>query len=125
MRSLRVLIAMLLLVLCLSGSAIGAKVLRIGHEMSTETPEHIALERFAELVAEKTGGEVTVKLFPMNQLGSFFTQLQNIKDGLQEGHVNGRMAWTPHPEFSFNTSFAFKDFDEAARAANGPVNGHS
>jgi tripartite ATP-independent transporter DctP family solute receptor len=123
MRSLRVLIAMLLLVLCLSGSAIGAKVLRIGHEMSTETPEHIALERFAELVAEKTGGEVTVKLFPMNQLGSFFTQLQNIKDGLQEGHVNG-LGWPGHliPEFFiFNTSFAFKDFDEAARAANGPV----
>ncbi len=123
MKSLRMMVAVLLLVLCLSGSALGAKVMRIGHEMSTETPEHIALVRFAELVEQKTGGQVVVKLFPMNQLGSFFTQLQNLKDGLQEGHVNG-LGFPGHliPEyFIFNTSFALRDFDEAARAINGPV----
>ena len=88
MNSLRLMVAVLLLVLCLSGSALGAKVMRIGHEMSTETPEHFALVRFAELVEQKTGGQVVGKIFPMYQLGSFFTQLQNLKDGLQEGHVN-------------------------------------
>ena len=95
--------------------------MRVGHEMSTETPEHIALVRFAEFVEEKTGGEVVVKLFPMNQLGSFFTQLQNVRDGLQEAHVNG-LGWPGHliPEFFiFNTSLAFKEFEVAGREANG------
>ncbi|MCR4424922.1 MAG: TRAP transporter substrate-binding protein [Firmicutes bacterium] len=123
MRKLLVSLAVLALLTCISGGVLGARVMRVGHEGSTESLDHIALLKFAELVEAKTNGEITVKIFPMNQLGSFFTQLQNLKQGLQEGHVNG-LGFPGHlvPEFFlFNTAFALRGFDENARVINGPA----
>lgn len=44
--------------------------LRLAHFAAETHPGHIAAVQFAENVAERTNGEVTVELFPANQLGS-------------------------------------------------------
>lgn len=46
-----------------------ALTLTFGHNAPGDSPTGEAAERFAELVAEKTGGEVEVDVFPDNQLG--------------------------------------------------------
>ncbi len=118
------LLGLLLIFFSLTLSAFGAqKVMKIGHEMNPEHPEHIALLKFKELFEERTGGEIEVQIFPSNQLGSFFVQIQNMKQGIQQGHLNG-LGWPGHfiPEFFlFNTAFSFVGFDEYAKAINGPV----
>ncbi len=100
-----------------------AKVMKLGHQMNPVHPEHLASMKFKEIVEKKTGGSVTVEVYPSDQLGSFFTQMQNLKQGIQQAHVNG-LGWPGHfvPEyFLFNTAFAFKGFDQYAKAINGPV----
>jgi len=99
------------------------KVMKLGHQMNPVHPEHLASIKFKEIVEKKTGGSVKVDVYPSDQLGSFFTQMQNLRQGIQHAHVNG-LGWPGHfvPEFFlFNTAFAFRNFDEYAKAINGPV----
>ncbi len=119
-----ILLGLLLIIFTTTLSAFGAqKVMKIGHQMNPEHAEHLALLKFEELFEERTNGEIDVQIFPSDQLGSFFVQIQNMKQGIQQGHLNG-LGWPGHfiPEyFLFNTAFAFKGFDEYAQAINGPV----
>ena len=100
-----------------------AKVMKIGHEMSPEHPEHLAAMKFKEVFEKLTNGAIEVQVYPMGQLGSFFNQMQNLKQGIQHAHINGA-GFPGHfvPEFFlFNTGYGFKNFDAAEKAINGPV----
>jgi TRAP-type transport system periplasmic protein len=100
-----------------------AKVMKIGHQMASEHPDHLGTVKFKEIVEAKTKGSIKVEIYPSDQLGSFFTQMQNLKQGIQQGHVNG-LGFPGHfvPEFFlFNTAFAFRGFDGYAKAINSPV----
>jgi TRAP-type transport system periplasmic protein len=76
----------LLSVLC---SALGAMApvnaaditFRVTHEMAPQDAINIAAERFAERVAERTGGAVEVSVFPSAQLGHDNDSLEQIKLG--------------------------------------------
>lgn len=46
------------------------KVLRFGDNAPPNSPTGRAAEKLAELAAEKTGGKLTIKVYPANQLGS-------------------------------------------------------
>ena len=50
--------------------------LRLAHFAAETHPGHLASVQFAENVAARTGGEVTVELYPANQLGSPPEQLE-------------------------------------------------
>jgi tripartite ATP-independent transporter DctP family solute receptor len=54
---------------------------RVTHEMAPQDAINIAAERFAERVAERTGGAVEVKVFPSAQLGHDNDSLEQIKLG--------------------------------------------
>ena len=118
-------ISLMAIFLLVSGPAMAqkAKVLKIGHQVNTEHADHLGTMKFKEIVETKTKGSIKVEVYPADQLGSFFTQMQNLKQGIQQGHVNG-LGFPGHfvPEFFlFNTAFAFKGFDGYAKAINGPV----
>jgi len=55
--------------------------LRVTHEMAAQDAINIAAQRFAERVAERTGGKVDVKVFPAAQLGHDNDTLEQIKLG--------------------------------------------
>jgi tripartite ATP-independent transporter DctP family solute receptor len=55
--------------------------LRVTHEMGAQDAINIAALRFAERVAERTGGRIDVKVFPSAQLGHDNDALQQIKQG--------------------------------------------
>jgi tripartite ATP-independent transporter DctP family solute receptor len=44
--------------------------LRLAHVLSPSEPMHLAAERYAELVRERSGGRVSIEVFPSGQLGS-------------------------------------------------------
>lgn len=55
--------------------------LRVTHEMAPQDAINIAAIRFAERVAERTGGAVDVRVFPAAQLGHDNDTLEQIKAG--------------------------------------------
>ncbi|HSB71202.1 MAG TPA: TRAP transporter substrate-binding protein [Candidatus Methylomirabilis sp.] len=66
-------------------TAEAAKVsLKLGHIRADSSPTHKAALKFAELVAQKTGGEVEIKVFPNSQLGGILDMFTGMKAGSLE-----------------------------------------
>lgn len=60
------------------------RTIRLGHQAQTEAPISKAARKFAELVAEKSGGRLKIKEFPASQLGNEAQQLSALRGGTQE-----------------------------------------
>lgn len=75
------LVVVLTLVMLLPGAAAAKKVFKLGHPMTPTSSEGRALERFAELVKEKSNGEIEVQVFHSGQLG----KTQEVVDGVMMG----------------------------------------
>ncbi len=59
-------------------------VLKAGHAVAEAHPYHLGLVKFKEIVEEKTGGQVTVEIFPNGTLGSE----RDMIEGLQMGSID-------------------------------------
>src|SRR5882724_5488172 len=71
-----------LLAAAVAGGAMAADVtLRVTHEMAAQDAINVAALRFAERVAERTGGRIALKVFPSAQLGHDNDALEQIKLG--------------------------------------------
>ncbi|RCW87031.1 C4-dicarboxylate TRAP transporter substrate-binding protein [Paracoccus lutimaris] len=55
--------------------------LRVTHVLSTTEPMHLASERFAELVEERSAGRIAVEVFPAGQLGSNIDMYEQVRMG--------------------------------------------
>jgi tripartite ATP-independent transporter DctP family solute receptor len=64
--------------------ALAATTLRLGHQNAPTSSLHLSAMKFAELVDERTGGEVTVEVFPSGQLGG----LNDLWTGVKIGTVD-------------------------------------
>src|SRR6476620_3707821 len=60
------------------------RTIRFGHLNNTDHPVSAGVKKFAELVAAKSGGKLTVKEFPANQLGNEMQQQSALQGGVQE-----------------------------------------
>jgi tripartite ATP-independent transporter DctP family solute receptor len=103
-----------------------AKVsLKLGHIRADTSPTHKAALKFAELVAQKTAGEVEVKVFPNSQLGGILDMFTGLKAGsidMVYGGIN-TYAWIKGGEVFQITSVAFlyRDYDHMRRVLLSPV----
>ena len=103
-----------------------AKVsLKLGHIRADTSPTHKAALKFAELVAQKTAGEVEVKVFPNSQLGGILDMFTGLKAGsidMVYGGIN-TYAWIKGGEVFQITSVAFlyRDYDHMRRVLVSPV----
>ena len=104
-------------------SAAGAQqiTLHMGHNTQSNHPIHIASEAFAERVAEATGGEIEIIVYPSEQLAA----LRAGAEGVQLGTVDLYWAdsgtlgnWAPHLSF-VSLPFMFADFDSAVATMDG------
>ena len=85
-------IGAVLLAAVLSVSSVAAQVvLKAGHISPKDSVEGIAIDRFADLVKQKTNGAVTVQVFPSEQLGKSRGPDRK-HDHWQSGHVFRRDA---------------------------------
>lgn len=115
--------------LALTGAATmaeAAKVsMKLGHIRAEASPTHKAALKFAELVAQKTGGEVEVKVFPSSQLGGILDMFTGMKAGSLEmvyGGIN-TYGWIKGGEVFQITAvpFLFRDYDHMRRVLLSPI----
>jgi tripartite ATP-independent transporter DctP family solute receptor len=66
-------------------------VLKAGHISPKTSPEGIAADRFAELVKEKTKGEVVIQMFPSEQLGAATAMIESTILGNQDIYIGGNV----------------------------------
>lgn len=107
----------------LGGIVSSATVMRIGTIQNLDHPHHKALERFAELVSEKTAGTIKVQIFPMSQLGNAMNQIQSVKMGTLEAFIDG-LGWYGQlvEEFHlFDTAYVFDSAQTLEKVLSGPI----
>ena len=86
-------VALVLIALAITFSftdvSMAAKILRIGHLQTNDHPHALGVEKFAELVKQKTDGSIEVKVFGNSQLGNAMTQISSVKMGTLEAFIDG------------------------------------
>src|SRR5688500_2415860 len=60
------------------------RTIRFGHLNNADHPTSTGVKKFAELVAARSGGKITVKEFPASQLGNELQQQSAMQGGVQE-----------------------------------------
>ena len=81
MKKLMTLIA-LVLCLCVSASALAETVFQLGTTVNEQDSFQVAAEKFAELVAERTGGEYKIEIYPNGSLGGESDMLDSMSMGM-------------------------------------------
>jgi len=119
-------VGLVLVLVAAAGLAEAAKVgLKLGHIRADTSPTHKGALKFAELVAQKTNGEVEIKVFPNSQLGGILDMFTGMKGGSLDmvyGGIN-TYAWIKGGEVFQITSVAFlyRDYDHMRRVLLSPV----
>jgi len=112
------LISALVLSLGLSTSALAGVVIKLGHIAEATNPYAMGADHFAELVKEKSKGDIEVKVFPSSQLGA----QKELIEGLIYGTVDMTLSGTAElgtfqPQMAlFDMPFLFKDRAHAYHA---------
>ncbi|MBF0751669.1 MULTISPECIES: TRAP transporter substrate-binding protein [unclassified Pasteurella] len=68
--------------------------LRFGYEAPRSDTQHIAAKKFNELLAEKTKGEIKLKLFPDSTLGNAQTMIAGVRGGTIDLEMSGSPNFT-------------------------------
>lgn len=101
----------------------GGRQLKLAYVMAPGGPAHEAAEHFAGLVREKTGGAITVKLYPSAQLGND----KELAEGLSIGSVDMVLGGTAPigwylPEYgAIEAPFMFRDYEHLDHVLEGPI----
>ncbi|MFB3817075.1 MAG: TRAP transporter substrate-binding protein [Candidatus Methylomirabilales bacterium] len=129
---MRLRIGTLLAALCVAALAAGsapaeaARVsLKLGHIRADTSPTHKAAVKFAELVAQKTGGEVDIKVFPNSQLGGILDMFTGMKAGSLEmvyGGINTYGFIKGGEAFQITAvPFLYRDYEHMRGVLRSPV----
>ena len=97
-------LASVALVLTIAVPGWAAMTLKAGHTLAPAHPYHLGLEKFGEIVKEKTGGEITLDVYHSSQLGSE----RELIEALQMGTVDMTCISTA-PLAGFTKSFMIYD----------------
>jgi tripartite ATP-independent transporter DctP family solute receptor len=106
-----------------SAEAAARMTLRFAHVFPVTNTFHLATEKFAKLVAEKTKGEVQIRIFPASQLGNERDYLEGLQLGTVDLAFSGPgVAANFDPLIGvFDLPFLYRDYDHANRVMDGPV----
>ena len=105
-----------------SGSS-GPKELKLAYVMAPGGPAHEAAEYLAQLVEKKTGGELTIKLFPSAQLGNDRELAEAVMIGSVDMVVGGTapIGWYLSEYGVIEAPFVFRDYDHLDTVLDGPI----
>jgi TRAP-type transport system periplasmic protein len=102
-----------------------SRTLRFGHIFPTTHPYHLGLERFSELVNAKTGGEVTVQVYPSGQIGGEIQLLEGMGLGVADGctAAAGSLAQTHNVSrfYLLDMPYLFRDYQAVEDFAEGEI----
>ncbi len=113
----------LTLSLCLAGSAMAETVLQLGTTVNEQDSFQVAADKFAELVAERTGGEYKIEIYPNGTLGDESTMLDSMTMGMLD---MGIITSGPFVNFSemmgvLDMPFLFASNEEAYAVLDGEI----
>ncbi|RJQ64693.1 MAG: TRAP transporter substrate-binding protein [Desulfobacteraceae bacterium] len=110
-------------VLLVSIPLVHAEKLKLAHTMSVNDTMHEGTVKFAELVKQKTNGEITVDVFPASQLGNDKAIIQGARMGSVDISMTGNPFYTG-TEAALNVldlPYLFRDFDHVYQVLDGPI----
>jgi TRAP-type transport system periplasmic protein len=110
-------------ILTLTRGASAATNLTLGHNAAPGNPRSIATERFAELVKERSGGNITVRVAGSEQLGNEQSLLTSLRTGAVSMTVNSQGSTSALiPELAaLGLPFLFEDSAAAFKVLEGPI----
>ena len=119
MKRIALMAAALALVCC---AAQAATELKLGHFGSENHPSHTAAKQFAENVAKRTNGEITVALYPNNALGSPPEVLEQVVLGVVDMSLSGQDQLAKHARLfdAVAIPFSIDGYDHMDRVLDGP-----
>ena len=99
------------------------KVIKFANQNSKGHPIVMGMEKFAELVAAKSGGKMVVKVFAGGTLGSDQANVSSLQGGtLEMASMNSGIFASLAKEFAiYDFPFMFGNFKEADAVVDGPV----
>ncbi|MBL8589930.1 MAG: TRAP transporter substrate-binding protein [Methylobacteriaceae bacterium] len=100
----------------------GGAVLSLGHNAAPTNPRHVAAEKFAEIVKEKSGGRISVRVAPSEQLGNEASLLTSLRTGAVDFTINSQGSTSALvPEIAaLGLPFLFASADAAFKLLDGP-----
>jgi tripartite ATP-independent transporter DctP family solute receptor len=125
MRVHRLLIAMLVVLVGLTGSAAAQDkiVIKAGHVLAPSEPTHVALLKWAERMKERTHGRVEMQVFASSQLGSNRDVMEQAALGAAViSHTDPGYLQDYYANFGvLNGPFLFREWDQAKKLVSGPL----
>jgi tripartite ATP-independent transporter DctP family solute receptor len=73
-----------LLIAAPAGAQVQERTIRWGHLNNSDHPISLGVQKFAEILAAKSGGKLKVREFPASQLGNEMQQQSALRGGTQE-----------------------------------------
>jgi TRAP-type transport system periplasmic protein len=97
--------------------------IRFGYSVQENHPLGKGANRFAELVAQKSGGKIKVKNFPATQLGSEVQMISSTQGGVQDivGTSSAPLVGIAKEFALFDLPFLFANEKEVDAVVDGPV----
>lgn len=107
----------------LAQTAVAVEKMRLGHGLPEDHAVHKAVVRFADLVKERSNGEIEIKVFANGVLGGEREMLEQVQNGVLE---LTKASASPLETFStdykvFNLPFVFRDRDHFFKVLTSPV----
>jgi len=99
------------------------RTIRVSHVVPKDHPFQVGVDRFAELVAQKTGGRMKMRGYPDGQLGAELQSISAAQGGVIEmALVSTAATASVVKEFGvYDLPFIFSDFKEADLVLDGPI----
>lgn len=99
------------------------RTIRVGHLNNPDHPTSTGVKKFAEIVAARSGGKITVKEYPSSQLGNELQQQSALQGGVQEMLVASTTSLAGIvKEFGlFDFPFLFSNARQADAMVDGPL----
>ncbi|WP_081162752.1 sialic acid TRAP transporter substrate-binding protein SiaP [Ensifer aridi] len=94
-------------------SAQEARTLRLGMQGTAGDPQFEGVTEAARIIKEKSGGRLTLEIFPNSQLGTFTEMMEQVTLGELDFTLNpfgGMDAWVPRAVVA-STAYVVSDFD--------------
>lgn len=106
-----------------SGSNFENVTIKVANFYAEDHPQNVALrEVFKPMIEEKTGGAVTVDIYPNNQLGNEEAFTEGVRNGTIEMGVFGTTLSASAPKIGvIDLPFIFRDYEHAKKVLDGEV----
>jgi len=96
-------------------------VMKVAHAQPEHTPRHKSYLLFKELVEERTGGAITVEVYPHGQLGVEHDVTEQVKMGAIQSTRSGSFEMITPKLLIYTMPFLFDTIDGLHKITRGPI----